>query len=353
MPKDNENIPWPIETVGPSDLSRPQPFTPEELVPCAGCGRVNPPTRANCLYCGHPLPSSGQVIKPQETAVKQPEKGEHGYNNIHVPRLANSTSGLSDTSINEAAAVLGLTPEDLSKIIATPVPLPVSRTAASEDASHVQHGLSHFGIQTIVIPDDEIETKDNSWRVRALQLDDDALIVFQTPETSPERIAWGDLALIVVGRIRSKRTEIQEHRGRRETRIVDASDFFDDETVVDFFIRTKSIRYRITARTFDFSCLGQQKSLRAEDNVPTLTNLLQERAGNGCVIDDAYNSVRKLLDLVWPTEQQTEYGGRVRGLRGKFTVGSSAISSNDGQFIKYGRLRYHFVKQALPRINEN
>src|SRR6267142_2029555 len=42
--------------------ARPQSFAAAEMITCDACLRANPPTRANCLYCGATLPVNSEVV---------------------------------------------------------------------------------------------------------------------------------------------------------------------------------------------------------------------------------------------------------------------------------------------------
>jgi hypothetical protein len=357
LPKDNENVSLPILTTdGPGDLtpdSAPKPFAPAQMVRCHECLRANPPTRVTCLYCAAVLPLSETTVNLQKPALRPLEKWEQGYNNILLPRPANNAGDLADPELREAADLLRLRPSDLALILSMRTPLPLARAATIDEASLVQRRLSSLGIDTRIVPDMEPGTETGPIKVRALEIDDLGIYAFQTPETPTIRVSWSDVILLVVGRLTVKRVELKEQKGTRaENRILDASEFVTDEMAVDFYTRKQAVPYRITANSFDFSCLGQEKALLASENIATLLNFIRQRAPHA-EYDDSFNSMRKALDAVWPPEQQNESTGWRLERPGKYSIGSVTELSNEMQFLRYSRLRYHFKVEKLTETNDH
>jgi hypothetical protein len=324
------------------------------MVRCDECLRANPPTRVNCLYCAAVLPLSETTVNLQKPALRPLEKWEQGYNNILLPRPANVASDLADPEMREAADLLRLSPADLSLILSSPLPLPLARAATMDEASLVQRRLSSLGIETRVVPDAEPGADSTApVKVRALEIDDAAMYAFQTPETPAIRVLWSDLVLLVAGRLTVRRVELKEQKGgRAENRIVDSSEFASDETVVDVYTKDQTVPYRIRANSFDFSCLGEDKSLLARENISTLASLIRHHAPQA-EYDDSFHSVRKALAAVWPQEQQNESGGWRRERPGKYSIGSATELSNEMQFLRYSRLRYHFKAEQLTKTNND
>jgi hypothetical protein len=349
LPEDNENFPFSID--GPSETPVAQRFAPEQMVRCEGCLRANPPTRVNCLYCGSVLPLNEIVVKLQKPELRPLEKWEHGYNNILSPSPANANAAdLTETQLAEAADVLRLAPEDLNRILASGRPLPFARAASQDEASLVQRRLSALGIETMMVPDAELALDGTPpAKIRALEINDGGIQAFQSPEAVPTQILWSDLALLVVGRLIVKRVELKEQKAKRaESRILDANEFFTDEAVVDLYTRDQPLPFRIAANSFDFSCLGRRKGLLAAENILELLRLFREHASH-LELDESYNSARRLLEPVWPSEQQNESSGWRRERPGKYTTGSVNEVSNETQFLRYSRLRYYL--QSTRRVN--
>jgi hypothetical protein len=347
--KDNENVPLPIWTTEDLDATAPPGFAPDQMVRCEECLRANPPTRVDCLYCAAVLPlteTTDALLKP---ALRPLEKWEQGYNTILLPRGAN----LTEATLAEAANLLRLGREDLDRILSSGVALPLARAATIDEAHLVQRRLSRLGIESRIVPDTEPGTDAPELiKVRGVEFDDTGIYAYQTPEAPAIHIMWSDFVLFVVGRLISKRVELKEQRARTENRILAASEFVTDETVVDFYSCTQTTTYRIAANSFDFSCLGADKSLLAGENISRLLLLFRQRAA-GADYDESFNSVRKALAAVWPSEQQNESTGWRRERPGKYSLGTVTESSNETQFLRYSRLRYHLRTAAGMRNDED
>jgi len=188
-------------------------------------------------------------------------------------------------------------------------------------------------------------------KIRSIELDETGVYAYQSPETESIAIEWSDLVLIVTGRLVFKRVELTEKRGSRADAIIDASEFAADEAVFDFYSRTATASYRIAAGSFDFSCLGPAKGLLTPENLARLIQLFRERAPD-VVYDDSFNGVRRLLDVVWPAEQQNQSTGWRRERPGKYSVGTVTGFNNEAQFLRYSRLRYRLIQYFPTKASE-
>ena len=351
MHKDNETVPPDTLTTDESTIPTAEPFAPEQMVRCDECLRANPPTRVNCLYCRAVLPLNDSDAILQKPTLRPLEKWEQGYNNILMSPLANPLVNPGAAPVRDAAGLLRLHPEDLARILSAKMPLPLARAATMDEASLVQRRLSALGIETSIVADAEPGTATTGpLKVRTMAIDDERIYAYQTPESPAIHVSWSDLVLLVAGRLTVRRIEVKEERARQENRILESSQFASDEAVVDFYTSKQEIPYRIAANSFDFSCLGNRKSLVAGENIVTLIGLFREFAPQ-LVYDDSFNSVRKLLEAVWPSEQQHESSGWHRERPGKYSIGSAAELSNETQFWRYSRLRYHLLTETSSKTN--
>ncbi len=328
MPKDNENIPF----LGPIEPSEPLGFSPEQMIRCEECLRANPPTRVTCLYCVAPLPLTDDALRLRKPILRPPEKHQLGYNNILVPQ----DQAVSAEVVTGAAALLKLTPENLQGIVSQGIPLPVARTASREECELVSHRLRELGLDCLTLSDDDLGLSNSVKRVRSMSFEDAYLTI---PEDT--RVSWADIVLILPARIFETRFEIKERMTRKaENEILDTSEFFRDEAVIDFYIAQHSLTWRVNANGFDFSCLGKEKSLVANENIGKLQRLFIGKAINARV-DDSYNRVRSLLELAWTTQPESQSSGWRRERPGKLSVGITTTKSNECQFTRYSRLRYY------------
>ena len=327
MPKDNENIPF----LGPVEPSEPQGFSAEQMIRCEECLRANPPTRVSCLYCVAPLPlteTSARLIKP---VLRPPEKHQSGYNNILLPH----DQVVADSVIADAGALLKLSAENLRSCLSQSLALPVTRTASRVEAELVTDRLRELGLDCLTVSDDELG--DAVRRVRSMTFDDVSLVM----NHEQARLSWSDIVLIVTGRLFETRVEITERMTRKpENEILDTSEFFSDEFVIDFYTATHSSTWRVGGSGFDFSCLGRDKALVVNENMGKLLEVIVQKATNA-EVDDSYARVRNLLELVWTTQPETQSSGWRRERPGKLSVGVSTTRSNEIQFTRYSRLRYY------------
>ena len=337
MPKDNENIPLPF--TGPIEPSEPQGFAPDQMIRCDECLRANPPTRVACLYCSAALPMTEESARLRKPVLRPPQKHQTAYNNILLPL----DSELSDEAVSEAAELLKLSAENLKRIIAERVPLPVASTASRDEADLVFDRLREVGLETIVLSDDDLGASEMSVkRIKSMNVDNEYVTLQQAGTRDQTEVRWQDVVLIVTGRLFVKRVEIQERKTRRsENEIVQSSEFSSDEAVVDFYTSTQPQTWRVNANGFDFSCLGNQKTLIANENISRLQKFIAANAPHARV-DDSYKKLRQILDLVWTAQQETQSSGWRRERPGKLSVGVATINSNEVQFTRYSRLRQYF-----------
>ena len=353
MSKDNENVPLPLLTAdGPSMSPGAQPFKPDQLLACDSCLRTNPPTRVNCLYCGANLPITEGIADLQKPALRPLENWEQGYNNILKRSAATGALSLGEQAIVEAADLLKLDAAALSRIISSKQALPLARSATRDEAGLIQRRLKGLGFVTEIIADVNLSTEGTGpFRVRAAEMDHTVLKVYERQAAQPVDLLWAEIVLLVAGRLTVHRIESREEKAsRKENRLLDSSEFFSDETVLDFYtVSNKS--FRIMAKSFNFSCLGEKKELLAEQNMSTLMLLFREKAGNA-TWDDSFNSIRKELELVWPSEKRAESAGWRRDRPGKITKGSVTEINNEAQFQKYSRLRHHLISRTPRTADE-
>jgi len=278
--------------------------------------------------------SSARLRKP---VLRPPEKHQLGYNNILLPQ----DQAVSAEMMAEAAAFLKLTPGNLQELMAQGVALPVACTASREEAELVFDRLRELGWQCLMLSDEDLGLPDLVKRVRSMSFDD-ASVTIQNVE-----ISWSDIGLILPARLFETRFEIKERMTRKpENEILDTNEFFSDEAVIDFYIANHSSTWRVSANGFDFSCLGKEKSLLANENFGRLQRLIVNKAVNAQV-DDSYNRVRNLLELAWTIQPDTQSSGWRRERLGKVSVGMATIKSNEAQFTRYSRLSHYLSTHIL------
>ena len=273
--------------------------------------------------------------------LRQPEKHQPGYNNILLP----PDRAVSDETIKSVAALIKLSPENLQALMSQSVPMPVARTASREEAELVTQRLRDIGLTCITLSDETLglSFSDNTLkRVRAMRFDE-LFLTIQLAGGEEIEVTWADVILIVPGRLIETTVEITERLTRKpEKELLDTSEFFRDETVIDFYTARHPFTWRVGAGGFDFSCLENEKALIANENIARLERVLVARAVNA-QFDESYARVRNLLELAWSTQQENQSSGWRRSAPGKLSVGLSTTKSNETQFTRYSRLRYYLA----------
>jgi hypothetical protein len=312
------------------------------MIRCDECLRANPPTRVSCLYCGAPLPVTESSARLRKPVLRQPEKHQPGYNSILIP----PDRAASDETVSAAAALVKLSPENLQALMSQSVPMPLARTASREEADLVTERLKDLGLTCITLSDEELGlsfSENTLKRVRAMRFDE-VFLTIQLAGGEEIEVEWAHIVLIVPGRVVETRVEITERLTRKpEAELLNTSEFFRDETVMDFYTATHPFTWRVGASGFDFSCLEDEKALLASENIARLERVLVARAVNA-QFDGSYPRVRNLLELVWSTQQENQSGGWRRSAPGKLSVEFSMTKSNESQFTRYSRLRYYLNK---------
>jgi len=335
LPKDNESIP--LFEDGPVGPSEPPGYAPGEMVRCETCLRANPPTRVNCLYCGAVLPVNENYLHLQQPTLRPLEKWEQGYNIILKPVAAETLPG---NTLTEAAKLLKSSSESLSRLVSFQMAMPLCRAASFDEASLIQRRLQDLQLETHIVTDKELEMEKPVIRIRAAQIGDSGMMLTQAGGSKGLWLPWDDIRLLASGQLVMKEVETRDQKkARGEGQLLEATETFTDEAAIDIY-GSDTESYRIAANNFDFSCLGEQKGLLASNNFLTLINLLRARAPHA-VYDDSYKLVRQVLEVAWPSEQQTMSRGWRREFPGKYSIGSVTAASNEVQFTRYTRLLYH------------
>lgn len=322
-------------------------FRREEMVACEHCGRVSPPTRMKCLYCGAALPVSVEGRDLRRPALKPLEEWERGFNIVLAPHAQDDVRP-SDDAMLEAATLVRLKPEQLREMLAAGVPLPLARTGEREEVSLVAHKLGALGLRVESIADEDLAIESESpRRVRKVEFDDEAITGWGVAGGEAQRAAWSDLVLVVVGRIFKRRIEVEERVKRSFAgEVVESREMSEDEAVVDLYFAGARMNWRILAEGFDYSCLGARKGLLASENFARLVELVRERAPRA-TFDDSYKRVRHLLQFAWSPTERTESGGVRRARPGKFSTEAVTSVTNEAQFTRYGRLLRHFLARRV------
>ena len=281
--------------------------------------------------------SSQRLRRP---TLLTPDKLEPGYNAI----LAGHRQ--THDTLHDAAELLKLPADALARILSSNQTLPLARTATYEEAQLLMARLNDLGIEAMVLSDEELGIAEtNIMRVRSITFERASFSLCAARRGEPLLLKYDDLILLIQARLFTKKTSVTERSTQgAENQIQDASEFYADESVVDFYSSVHQQTFRIAANSFDFSCLGNRKALLVNENMPVLVEVIQSQAPH-IEIDDSYKGVRQTLELVWGSEKATKSDGWRRDGPGRVKVGATTTLSNENQFTRYSRLRYFYRRQ--------
>ncbi len=330
--------------------SEPRGFTLAQMMVCDECLRANAPTRAECLYCAAPLPVTEESLRLRQPSFRPLEKWEQGFNCILMSNA--DADFLPDEQFAEAAYFLRMETDSLKQIVGACQPLPLARAATRDDANTIKHRLAgaERGFDVLIVADDELGLESKPpVRLRAIELTSDGLIGHSVGNHSTEIISWERIQLLVSGRLYLRRVEVQERlqRSGSEGEITEAREFGADEAFLDVYVAVDPgewIQWRIGSAGFDFSCLGEKKTLLAVQNFQTLIEILRQQASHAR-FDDSYKVLRHTLSTAWPLEQRTESRGWQRERPGKYTTEAVTTSDNEKQFTLYSRLQNYLRRR--------
>ena len=314
------------------------------MVRCDECLRANPPTRVNCLYCGLALPFSEAFLALAKPSVRPLEPWEQGYNNILL-RLRDGEP--SEELCNQVANFLRQEPSAIQGVLSAKRALPLTRTATPEEALLVERRLNDLGLETVLVPDQALQVEASPpRRLRRLKLRETDFLAYQISNAEGIPIDWAEISLVMVGRLFVKQMELRERKRRKaENEILDASETMSDEGVLDIYVEKREESWRISASSFDFSCLGANKALLAGENFPKLIKLIRDHAANA-ELNDSYGAVRHCLEIVWPPEKRSASGGtRVR--RSRHSTSEIITTNSEPQFTRYSRLCHYLKRNCL------
>lgn len=314
-------------------------FQSEEMIRCKQCERTNPPTKLNCFYCGAELEISEaqrQFVRPN---LRKLESWEKGFNVIILP----ASPTFDKTKLTEIARILKTEREILQKIIEAGKPLPVARAESETEAKVAQKCLENFGIESVILSDETLNTEKSPRRLRGIEFFDDKLILILFNRDEIVEIPKEDLALIVTGAVFERRIEATETYSKKgENKLLDSTETASDESLIDLYSREDSIGYRILAKGFDFSCLEAEKGILAKDNIKKLAEKLEQFAPNVKFTND-YLQVRELLAKIWEADQRSDSQGLKRDGVGKFNLGNVTTVNNLSQLTRYSRLHRNLL----------
>jgi hypothetical protein len=311
-----------------------QGFDPKVMIDCPKCGRKSPPTRLKCLYCGTELIVSAAQAEHLKPSLRKLEDWEKGFNLIVEPG-----SGFENSPrIGEMAELLHLETNDLQKILNTDLQLPLARAETNTEAEVLAGKLAGLGVRSRIISDEQLGAEKLPKRLRGIEFEGDKLYLILFNADEVVAIAQGNIRLIVVGVSFERRIEATESMKKKDERKMSGmAELSTDEVLIDLYPLDDPVGYRVESKGFDFSCLGDEKSLFAKENMPKLAEKLRAVAPRADFNND-YLRIREELSKVWTVSSRNDSGSLQRSL-GKLSRTSITTISNLRQFTKYSRLQ--------------
>jgi hypothetical protein len=307
-------------------------FAPEEMVTCEACLRASPPTRAQCMYCGAPLQGAEVSAAPEaETSIDETKPTYYV-----VVRCAARPETLAESEVNQLATRFHLKNEELRAALDTGAPAPFAACASEDDSQRAAKELEDMGFESFSVPDADLKLETSHLNIHSLEFSDLGATGISKNGRERRFAAWGDLSLIVTGRLFTHRLEVDEKRSRSSVKSLDRRELTQDRSVIDVYSTSSDAPWRIAVNDFDFSCLGERKSLTAFDNARALVQLLMERSH--AEQNDSYGRLKTVLANVWPLENTTSEGRSRRPRAGRNEVSTVTASDNEMQFNRYSRL---------------
>ena len=315
-------------------------FEPSQMIACGKCGRVNPPNRLKCIYCANDLEIPTGETASLDLRFRKPELWEPGFNIIFSGKAAEVID------VPAAAKLLSLQPFEVQSVLEANVPLPLARVENETGASIVTKRLFQLGITARLIPDAELLADQSPVRLGRIDFRGDRL-EFKAFNTGFVTVMdANDLDLIIPGVISVGKVDSTERKGRRgQTKLVDETQIDTDETVLDLYCRNDPSGFRIQLAGFDFSCLGEEKTMLAAENIRRLIAKLRACCPNAQFVDN-YSTVIPLLDPIWEVETRKDQKGLQKTGIGKRGFGTVSSRNNLNQFTKFSRLQRRMYERA-------
>lgn len=302
-------------------------YSPDAMIACPGCVRLNPPNRLSCIYCGKDLELDEQQKKAVDPVIRPAEPWEDALNLI----LMGGDLG----SWNASSRIFGIEKKTI-EVYSGASPVPIARTISRSSADLAVERAAGEGIDLLIAADGQMDVKSPPCRVRSLKF----LVDGMQAEPFNDRVELPksfEPSLIVVGVLTRKDLASTEKRGRSGDAVLDAAETGADEPVIDIYADGIAGGLRVRQDGFDFSCLGREKAFTAAENMRLLTPRIRT-AFPGVRLDERYRRLRGLISLVWPPTETASAEGVERKSFGGYALKRVVSTDNMEQFTKYSRM---------------
>lgn len=301
---------------------------------CPNCNRRTPAARSSCIYCGAELPVSKIEVAPSQRLL---ESYERAFNVVLDPTF----SRLDENTVPRFAQALQIEVSEAQAFVAANKNVPVQRCLNRQEAELIAALIRTCGVGAKVVADEDMQPGRELMRARRIAIEGDALHLRHA--SGELQMPTADIRLLVIGYLKNKRVDFAERGSgiaRNANNVVEFSEFYSDEMLLDVYTSSLASSFRIKSDSFDYSGLVSPLAFRIELNFQAAINRLRERVPQAA-LDNDFLKVRHLLARAWPERSHSESRGVKRAGPGyKPVAQSSVISDNRDQFERYSRLMF-------------
>jgi hypothetical protein len=210
------------------------------------------------------------------------------------------------------------------------------------DAGLLGARLSNIGFDCAIVGDDLLQAKVPPTRVRQIYFEDSRSLLKDFNTGKETAVQKDQRVLIVVGTIVKTSFEENSKLSKRTMKTMDESQTVSEELFADIYPPSEVYGFRIRSSGFDFSCLGEQMSPIAAENMVKLIDQLRNWFTAAKFVD-AFRIVSPLLNSIWPPDEIRQSSQISRGPLGGVRKQSVRVLDNTIQFTKFSRLQRHFL----------
>ncbi len=318
-----------------SSHSKLESYTAEEMIECTNCRRKTPPNRLDCIYCGVKLELSEEQLKILKPILRNTESWKNAFNVVFHSKLSN----WNDRNLPEISKMIRSNDRILKEVLDAGKPLPIARGEQQEELRIVGNRMEELGLKTWLILDREFSAETPPLRLRKIRFSKACIELEIFNSGNVRKITSDKLVLIVTGALFEKRIESSEkHMRNQENKPLDTAEISLDELVIDLYSQDDPLGYRVFSRGFDFSCLGDEKRMTANQNMSLLVEKLVAFSPNA-VHDKDYLEHRAFLGGVWDVDEHKDSKGVKRKGIGGYKRETVTTTNNLSQFTKYSRFK--------------
>jgi hypothetical protein len=249
-----------------------------------------------------------------------------------------------EAKLEKVSAAVGVAPSELSTALKVARVVPLVAAATLQNAEATLNELKSFGVDSLIISEQELALDSPAHETRALEFRDDALAIVGPHGRGRIDAAWNSVRLIVIGRLHFATVEVEQKPKKSQSKLFEERQLSRDEAVLDIYLGNENIAWRVMSNSFDYSCLGEEKDVTAFKNFATLIQSLRKRAADAEFNDD-YVRLRAILDKIWPIENSEQPRERRRSGWRELEA-SVTHASNEAQFERYSRVLRWVVEET-------